>query len=201
MTKCLFFDVDTQNDFMNSDGALYVPGAEDIKSNLKLLIDYARQSECYILGSVDAHSIDDPEFKWYGPHCISGTAGQLKITETQIDDAFLIPLDFEGEIPNDVKHFVIEKQEVDVFTNKYTEKLLEQINPENIILFGVASDVCVRAAFIGLIKKYKSVALVTDAMKAIDNKRAADFFEEASRLGVKMVKTHELLKGRVCVLH
>ena len=28
----ILYDVDTQKDFMNSDGALYVPGAEKLKS-------------------------------------------------------------------------------------------------------------------------------------------------------------------------
>ena len=35
--KTIFYDVDTQNDFMKEDGALYVPGAESIKENLEKL--------------------------------------------------------------------------------------------------------------------------------------------------------------------
>ena len=30
MTRLLFWDVDTQHDFMRSDGLLYVPGSDEI---------------------------------------------------------------------------------------------------------------------------------------------------------------------------
>ena len=39
----IFYEVDIQNDFMNKNGALYVPGAELIKPNIKILTNYARE--------------------------------------------------------------------------------------------------------------------------------------------------------------
>ena len=37
----VFWDVDTQVDFMRADGSLYVDGAETIVSNLAALTDFA----------------------------------------------------------------------------------------------------------------------------------------------------------------
>jgi len=37
----LFWDVDTQVDFMRADGKLYVPEAESLVPNLKRLTDHA----------------------------------------------------------------------------------------------------------------------------------------------------------------
>ena len=41
MARVLFWDVDTQYDFMRADGKLYVPDAERLIPNLKRLTDYA----------------------------------------------------------------------------------------------------------------------------------------------------------------
>jgi nicotinamidase/pyrazinamidase len=52
MAETIFWDVDTQVDFMLPDGKLYVPGAEQIISRLEALTLYARDHLIPILGSV-----------------------------------------------------------------------------------------------------------------------------------------------------
>ena len=37
----IFFDIDTQRDFMDADGALYVKGAEAIRGNIERLLRVA----------------------------------------------------------------------------------------------------------------------------------------------------------------
>jgi len=54
----VFVDIDTQFDFMDSRGNLYVPGAEDIIDNIKKLFDYAKEHKIKILSSIDAHTVD-----------------------------------------------------------------------------------------------------------------------------------------------
>ena len=61
--KTVFVDIDTQFDFMNPRGNLYVPDAEDIADNIKKLFNYAKEHKIKILSSIDAHTVDDPEFK------------------------------------------------------------------------------------------------------------------------------------------
>ena len=70
MKNIFFVDVDTQLDFMLSNGALYVPGAERMIPKLRRLFDFARKNEISILSSVDAHTPDDPEFSSFPPHCV-----------------------------------------------------------------------------------------------------------------------------------
>ena len=73
--KTVFFDVDTQLDFVYPAGALYVPGAGehcreadqvDALCGGKVVSDHC---------TMDAHSEDDPEFKVWKPHCVVGTVG------------------------------------------------------------------------------------------------------------------------------
>ena len=77
----VFYDVDTQNDFMvdpdihKTPTALYVPGAEHIRKNLQQLTRYAQTNDyCFIMGSVDRHFNDDKELKKVG---CTGVVGAL----------------------------------------------------------------------------------------------------------------------------
>ena len=59
----VFFDVDTQVDFMRPTGRLHVPGAEQIVPNLARLMNWARENDVPVISSADAHSPDDPNSK------------------------------------------------------------------------------------------------------------------------------------------
>ncbi|MHA1222652.1 MAG: cysteine hydrolase family protein, partial [Candidatus Heimdallarchaeaceae archaeon] len=89
--KIVFWDVDTQRDFIEPNGKLYVPGAELLKENLGKLTQHARLQNIRILGSVDYHSDTDPEIdkenpdykETFPPHCLQNDPGQEKIMETR----------------------------------------------------------------------------------------------------------------------
>jgi len=56
--EILFWDVDTQVDFMRESGALYVPGAEEIVPTLGRLTDSARRAGVPVIASADAVNVD-----------------------------------------------------------------------------------------------------------------------------------------------
>ena len=85
----VFWDVDTQVDFMRPDGKLYVDGAERIVANLAALTDFAHGRGIRIVGSSDNHDPGDDELSetpdfvdTFPPHCLRGTEGQARIPET-----------------------------------------------------------------------------------------------------------------------
>src|SRR3989442_1118100 len=89
MARVIFWDVDTQYDFMHADGKLYVPEAERIIANLQRLTDYAHGHGIRIVASADDHVMGHPEISdqpdWqrtFPAHCMRGTPGQKKIPET-----------------------------------------------------------------------------------------------------------------------
>jgi len=53
--RVIFWDVDTQYDFMKADGKLYVPDAEQLIPNLRKLTDYAHGHGIRIVASADDH--------------------------------------------------------------------------------------------------------------------------------------------------
>src|SRR5438132_12743441 len=78
----VFFDIDTQIDFMYPSGALYVPGAERI---VDIVAELNRKAPL-VISTMCAHSEDDPEFEVYGHHCVVGTIGQQKPPITLLND-------------------------------------------------------------------------------------------------------------------
>ena len=197
----IFWDVDTQADFMLPGGKLYVPGAEKLIPNLKRLTDAARRGRVFIIGDACTHAPDDPEFARFPPHCVRGTPGAEIIPETRADKVLTIPNEPGAEIPEDLSQFqkvILEKQTLDVFDNPNTEKLLERVarftnRDAAIFIFGVVTEYCVRLAAKGLLERGRRVALVRDAIETLNLEQGWKAIEELTSLGARLVTTDEAL--------
>ena len=203
----LFWDVDTQVDFMKEDGRLYVTDAESILPRLARLTETARRRDIPVIASADHHDpddgelSDDPDFdETYPPHCLRGTPGQEKVPQTSRDDLVEIghePLDRE-ELAREISAapgLLLLKKRFDVFTNPNTEVIVDLVRPEHIVLYGVAQDVCVLKALEGLWGRgYRDLTVVRDATAAIDPEKGANLFEEWERRGVELTSTDRVLE-------
>src|SRR5215475_13423277 len=109
----IFWEVDTQRDFMLPGGKLYVPGAEKLLPNLRRLTDAARQGRALLVSHGCFHSADDPEFKIFPPHCVKGTEGAEFVPEALTTKVARVPNDPEAKLPDDVfawQQILMEKQ-------------------------------------------------------------------------------------------
>jgi nicotinamidase/pyrazinamidase len=189
--KTIFFDVDTQLDFLYPAGALYISGAEDIVNALAKLTNFAAASRVQIVSDVDAHAEDDPEFKLWKPHCVVGTAGQQKAACTLLDQRVVLssaPGSFDQIRPRlrDAQQIILEKQTLDCFTNPDLQPLLEALKADHYVVYGVATDICVRHAAFGLLKTHAKVDLVTDAIKAINARDEREMIERFQAQGGRL---------------
>lgn len=191
-----FFDIDTQIDFMEPAGKLYVPHAEEIIPNLVQLMAYAREKNIPVLSSADAHAPDDPEFKLWPPHCVVGTRGQQHIKETSLPGAltvsmqsgpFILPEKWPPQI-------IIEKDVYETAANPSFEIILNALGPRRYVVFGVATEYCVRADVLALRRHIKPVALVVDAIKAITEEGGRKALDEMTAAGVELVTTADVCK-------
>ena len=95
MTRILV-DVDTQFDFVDPAGALYVPSAQGTLERIGALLAEAQAAGVPILGSVDTHAYDAWEFQANGgpfpPHCVKGTAGWLRVHALQPPRTRFVPM-------------------------------------------------------------------------------------------------------------
>ena len=210
MANVVFWDVDTQHDFMHADGKLYVPDSETIIPNLKRLTDYAHAHDIRIIASADDHVPGHrelshaPDFKETFPeHCMRGTRGQAKIPETRLREPLVIepgredPASLGDRVrahPGDV---LFHKHWFDVFTNENVETVIGILAPRAVVVYGVAEDVCNKYAIEGLLKRYSQLRLfaVADAMKPIDRGMAQRLLDGWAQQGVHIVKTREIVEG------
>jgi nicotinamidase/pyrazinamidase len=181
--QTILWDVDTQVDFMLPDGKLYVPQAEETIPAAKRLVEAAREADAVHVASADDHELtdpeisDDPDFQnTYPPHCLRGTRGAQKIPETEQADP--LPLSHVPFPPGLVPELVAGRREIlllkknfNVFTNPNTDPLLDALDPAEIIVFGVATDVCDDAAIRGFLQRGRRVRFVEDAARGLDEER------------------------------
>src|SRR6185295_11143105 len=174
----VFFDVDTQLDFLYPAGALYVPGAESIVAEVSALNQYAAAHGVPVISTMDAHTEDDPEFQAWPPHCVAGTAGQQKPAATLLEERTTIPNTPRDFDIRDAQQILLEKQSVDCFTNPNLPDLLDRLEADRCVVYGVVTEICVKNAAMGLLKSGRQVTVVTDAVRSLDDAKCGQFLHD-----------------------
>jgi nicotinamidase/pyrazinamidase len=200
----ILWDVDTQVDFVDPDGKLAVPGADTVVPAMRRLVEAARAAGVVHVASADDHELTDPEISdepdftnTYPPHCLRGTPGAEKIEATKQHDPLPLPLvpvppGLVPELIEGHRELLLLKKNFDVFTNPNTEALLDALDPEEIVVFGVATDVCDDAAIRGFLRRGRKVVFVEDASRGLDEARTeacAAFWREG---GVRFATAEEV---------
>jgi nicotinamidase/pyrazinamidase len=194
--KTVFFDVDTQIDFLYPAGALYVPGAEAIVGRIVELNRHAAAQGIPVISTMDAHSENDPEFRSWPPHCVVDTAGQRKPAATLLEKRAVVP-SIPGKADIDgAQQILLEKQTFDCFTNANLPPLLERLGAERYVVYGVVTEICVRYAALGLLKTGARVEIVTDAVRSLNAKANATFLAEFTAAGGVLVTAQAVQSGR-----
>lgn len=186
----VFVDVDTQRDFMDSSGALFIPGSEAILPNLARLTGFARSHDIPVLATACAHRPADPELATFPPHCMVGTVGQRRVAETDWPGGLVLGVDdrMAGPLP---PHLTVEKREFSPFSRPDAGEIFtryEQGRP-TFVVYGVATDYCVRAMVSGLLDRHDRVVVVVDAIRAIDEASEAEVLEGLVARGTVLILT------------
>jgi len=201
----LFYDVDTQQDFMLPEGKLYVPGAERLFPQLERLTTFARQRGIRIAGSVDCHTPSDPELLGnggeYPEHCMMGTEGQKKVAATlpvrplwinnrpYSADELRAVLCQEGEV-------YIEKQRFDVFSGNQNAHHVFAVllrGKADVVVYGVVTEVCVDQAISGLKDQPVRLHVPVDAIAALNEEQGKAAVEKWRRWGVQLTTVAEVM--------
>jgi len=190
MKNLFFFDIDTQKDFMLKTGALYVPGAERIIPGLRRLFDFAAKNEISVISTMDTHAADDPEFAEFPPHCVKGTDGWRKLDDTLFPRPLIFstnPVDRNlSDCVRKNRQIVVEKNTFDIFSNPVMERLARALPPRAIV-FGVATEYCVKKAVLGLRRLGIQTVVVSDAVRAIAPKTEKEALGEMQTAGANFV--------------
>lgn len=201
--ELLFWNVDTQFDFMNKEGKLYVPGSEEILPLLERITSFAKEADIQVVNTADHHFpnakelSDTPDFiSTFPPHCMANTSGAAYVGETAPDKPAIIKWDTlysDKEILelSISRNLIVFKDIFNVFEgNPNTIKLVKALAPKKVFVYGVTTNVCVDCAVCGLVKQGIQVFTIEDAIKELPNIPLP--FEKWDGLGVKRIKFSEV---------
>ena len=195
--KCtIFFDIDTQHNFMHGHGKFYVPGAEKIIPNLKKITDFAKKNNISIVASIDLQKSGAEILTNYA----NQADGYRKIPETTLPNAKIIPNNKleNGQLKNILEkysRFWIFKQKNDIFSNPNTKEIIK--NAKRACVYGVATDYCVKAAVLGLRGMNIETYVIKDAIKPVSKKNEKKDLDLLSGKGAKFLTTSQLLNRKL----
>jgi nicotinamidase-related amidase len=126
--RCALIVVDMQKDFVLEEGSLVCPAARETVPRIRLLIETARKAGVRLIYTQDTQVEDDPEFRIWPRHCVSGTWGW-----EIVDD--LKPID--GDL-------VCPKNRYDGFYGTWLDHFLRCVwRVDHLVIVGTVSNICV----------------------------------------------------------
>jgi nicotinamidase/pyrazinamidase len=197
----IWWNVDTQIDFVNSDGKLSVLGAEEIKPALLKLTVLAKENNIQVINTCDWHDenteeiSDKPDFITTFPeHCMQNTVGAEFVDETIPENPLIINhingIVNKPDLQN-YRNIILRKDKFDIFSgNSSSNKIVNMLKQKTFIVYGVAENVCVDFAVKGLIERGKEVYVVSDAIKGLPGiESPVNYWIQ---IGVKMISLKEV---------
>ena len=142
MPSILFWDVDTQYDFIMPDGKLCIPDAVQLLPNLARLTQLAHRNakRIRILASMCDHKESDPELsanpdfrETFPPHCLRGSIGQMKVASSELSEVWgvsdrkITPKYLQQKLKLYQGDILILKKMFDVFSNPNTEAIVQYL--------------------------------------------------------------------------
>ncbi|MBL8682079.1 MAG: cysteine hydrolase [Myxococcales bacterium] len=213
----IFVDVDTQYDFCAPGGALFVEGAPKAAEQCARIVQRALDLGAPIVGSVDSHAHDAWEFATndrrgphgekpnFPPHCVKGTRGWLKLEATLTRSFVFVPVDAPSpRVPDGTDAVYFEKEVYSLFANPNAARWLDALcagQPAEFVVFGVATDYCVRAAALDSLAWARSrggsiadskVIVVEDAIAGVARESTERALAELRAAGVSLQSYEQL---------
>jgi nicotinamidase/pyrazinamidase len=193
----VFWEVDTQADFLLPGGKLYVPGAEGLLPNIRKLTDAAREERVFLVSHGCYHTEGDPEFQIFPPHCIKGTPGSAFVPEALTEKVAIVPNDPDTVLPRELggyQQILLEKQTLDIFQSRHAAELVERFPPGvEFVVFGVVTEYCVNFAARGLLERGRHVSVVVDAIETLNVEDGERAIQNLRDLGAKGIETKRAL--------
>ncbi len=170
--------VDMLVDFVKPYGKLYVPKAEEIIPKIRMLKDAFRGKGLPVIYTNDSHLPKvDAEFRVWKEHAVRGTPGAQVVDELKPE---------EGD-------FVVHKRRYSAFFGTDLDVLLRELNVDEVVLTGVATNVCVlHTAADAFFRGYK-ITVVSDGTMSVPAEEQERWLEYMRTVyGARIVTASEL---------
>lgn len=158
--------VDVQNDFCRG-GALAVEGGDEVAVPLSELASVVSEAGGTVVASRDWHPPATKHFQAWGgpwpPHCVQGTKGAEFHPDLNLPPGASVVSAGTTFFEDGYSSFEGRTDE-----GKPLARLLHEGGVRKLYVGGIATDYCVRASALDARKEGLEVALLTDAIRAVD---------------------------------
>lgn len=195
---CVVVDVNTQKDFLGSEGILPVKSQKVILEKIRMLMEWAKSHRVPVVSAIDVHrprgneTIRSPLF-----NCIEGTPGQQKIPFTLLPKRLVLEHDSSMSLPDNLLdnylQVIIHKKTNDVFTNPKADRLFSRLQSRRFLIFGVGTERAIKHLGLGLLSRGKNPIIVTDACGTWDDEAAELAIRQLEAKGATLLTTDEVL--------
>ncbi len=197
MKERIFLDIATQRDFLISGAPMEVHNRADVVANIRSLMSLIRSKRLPLVSCIQAYRPGE-DFNGRPKHCLDDTPGQNKMPYTLLPHRKMIESDNSLSVPLDLmkqnRQVIFRKRTEDLLGNPKADRLLNELNPERFVIFGVGLETWIRILALGLLVRQKSVCVISDACGLWDPVAADLALRQLEAKGVQLLTTDEIIK-------
>jgi nicotinamidase/pyrazinamidase len=161
--------VDTQNDFADPDGSLYVRDSAAAIVAMNDAIAAAKDAGCRVVYTQDWHPPSTPHFakdggKW-PVHCVAGTWG-AELHPDLVVDGERVRKGSGGE--DGYSGFTMADPETGATSSTGLAELLRSHDVETVVIVGLTTDYCVKATALDAVELGFPATVITAGVRAVD---------------------------------
>ena len=161
--KRIIIDVDTQKHFFIDTSIVCVRNHRQVLANIQRVVSWARLKNIHMISTVQTYTGNNLYCNSY----IGGTAGQNKIGCTLCKSHTYFDADGCTDLPPEIlEHYdqvILYKRCFDPFEEPRADRMLSELQADELILIGAATEGAVKATALGLLARHKKVTVLVDA--------------------------------------
>lgn len=194
----VLLDMNTQCDFLLARGAVPVSNRASVIESVRKLMNWARLSRMPVISTLDCHRQGE-SLHGLPPYCMDRSPGQKKLPFTLLPKRVVLYGDNTLDVPNDpfrrYRQVIVTKRNRDFLSNPKADRLVNALDCEYFLIFGMIAEHCIKAAALGLMARQRRVAVVMDACGHWSRTEAQLAFCQIEAKGAVLVTTDELVNG------
>jgi nicotinamidase-related amidase len=195
--ECVVIDVNTQRDFLSSDGVLPIKDRQNVLDRIKELIEWAKEYRLPVISLIDTHRPNGQYIRSPLFPCIEGTLGQQKMPFTLLPKRYTLEHDASLALPENLLEnylqIVIHKRTNDVFTNPKADRLFSWLQTKRFVIFGVGAERAVKSLVLGLLSRGQQPIVIPDACGCWDEEAAGLALRQVEAKGTVILNSHDVL--------
>jgi len=194
----VLLDMNTQCDFLLPKGAVPVSNRAAVVEQVRKLMNWARLSRMPVISTLDCHRPGE-SLQGLPPYCMDRSPGQKKLPFTLLPKRVVLYGDNTLDVPNDpfrrFRQVIVTKRNRDFLSNPKADRLVNALDCEYFVIFGMIAEHCIKAAALGLMARQRRVAVVTDACGHWSRCEAELALCQIEAKGAVLVTADELING------